>query len=77
MYKSEVLVEVGVRNDPRTRVERLQEQAKNIQLKLDRAEQLKKSGRGPSESKTANLQYQLGRIMGKLSEFPTLPWVHV
>jgi len=78
MYKTEELVsQVGVRIDPRTRVERLQEQATHIQLKLGRAEKLKESGRGPSPSKLANLKFQLGRIMGKLSAVPTTPEVYV
>lgn len=77
MYKSEVLGEVGVRHDPRTRVENLQLQAQNIQRKLDTAEKLERTGRGPSKSKIANLRFQLGQVVGKLSEFPTRPSVYV
>lgn len=68
MYKSEVLVEVDVRSDPKTRVARWQEQVEGIQRRL---------GKNPSPNKRCSLEFQLQHLMGKLSAVPASPQVYV
>ena len=69
MFKTEKLVaEVGVRVDPRTRVERWQEQVQGISRSL---------GKNPPPNKRASLRFQLETLMAKLAAVPTMPSAYV